>query len=43
MREWRPYGFVRGAVSNVRPYRDPCRQSVPPSPCRPADGREFWD
>jgi hypothetical protein len=23
MREQRPYGSVRGAVSNARPYRDP--------------------
>jgi len=28
MREERPYGSVRGAVSNVRPYRDP----FPPPP-----------
>ena len=29
MREQRPYGSVRGASSNARPYRDPFS---PPSP-----------
>jgi hypothetical protein len=24
MREFRSYGSVRGALSNERPYRDPC-------------------
>ena len=28
MREQRPYGSVRGAVSNGRPYRDHVKKSI---------------
>jgi hypothetical protein len=31
MRESRPYGSVRGALNNERPYRDPL---IPPMPSR---------
>ena len=29
MRESRPYGSVRGAQGNLRPYRDPAKMRVP--------------
>jgi hypothetical protein len=35
MPELGPYGSVRGALSNERPYRDPPEESYPPAGAGP--------